>query len=195
MTDYYFEFAEEFPFPEKEAKEVIAIIDGKGVPDWWLEKHIEDKEKLAEIKNSLNSKKPVSNSDEQSSGNIYKEWLEAKFELDGDLAIEYSYDNNLLYLTSQEEQDIEFIAMVLSDVMEYHNTQQIITLTGARTCSKACPSDFGGVAIAIAPGDVEFMDTWYMKNQLGAELAKKYGIKFDSGIEALEEKSNLSPEL
>jgi len=154
MADNYLSFATSFEFPETAANDFINIVNGLNgrdvtiIPEWYRNKYaIQDEESLEKHLNTCDNRE-MSLNDAQ-------------------------YDDGCLYLAEESYANIDGVADILSDVMEQHSINDVITFEGAYTCSKLRPGEFGGVAVAVGPGIVRILGTYAMCDKLAEEVREE----------------------
>ena len=144
MANIYCLFATEFAFPEQAAEDFISLCDGEldDFPQWFVEHH-----KLTEEN--------------------FDRFLE-DCEKYGGADITASYGGGKLYIASDDSGNINFVAFMLSEVMQYYNLREPVIIEYAFTCSKPRPGEFGGGVVVIGPG------TWQLNSTaaIGEKMAK-----------------------
>lgn len=72
--------------------------------------------------------------------------------------MEYSDKSGTLYISEEQNADIDATGTALSMVMKHHGVNDVIALHAAFECSKPRPGEFGGAMCAVGPEGVRFLD-------------------------------------
>lgn len=87
------------------------------------------------------------------------------FEFDVELAPDKK--SGVAYFMSEENGDIEQVAVVLRDFLEKFHPDRSVGFEWAATCSKMRPDGFGGGAVFVTAQDIKYMSTnvWLEEQQ------------------------------
>ena len=93
---------------------------------------------------------------------------------DIDIGIITSYDNGKLYIASEDNGDIDYVAFVLSDIMGHYNIRKPFFIEYAFTCSEPIAGEFGGGVVAIGPNVFKYNSTSVMGSLMINEIKNSY---------------------
>ena len=72
-----------------------------------------------------------------------------------------SYGDGELYVFDEESGDPEAAANFIQEVLQFSDSEQIVLLEFAMTCSKPRPGEFGGGAVLISRERIEYPESDY----------------------------------